>query len=237
MSMEIEKARHSLAVRMLSGGSDNPLVPIPETVRRLGLVALDHLLQISGLNKTLEGKGPYTLFAPNDVAFKKMPEWAKKAVSNKTVLIEFLAFHVLSGVLKSGDLKNELVELTAQGERLRINIYDRRPLDRTVITAQCAPIELERVDKPATNGLIHVLEGVMIPPGGNAVIALAANPNFKTLVRLVKIAGLVETLAKGGPFTVFAPNDDAFAKVPKDVLAKLLKDKALLTSTAVCCVG
>ena len=58
--------------------------------------------------------------------------------------------------------------------------------------------------------------------------AVAAG-NFKTLVTAVKAAGLVDTLKGPGPFTVFAPTDEAFAKIPKDKLDALLKDKAALT--------
>jgi len=54
--------------------------------------------------------------------------------------------------------------------------------------------------------------------------------SFKTLVTAVKAAGLVETLSSPGPFTVFAPNDDAFAKLPKGTIDGLLADKAKLTS-------
>lgn len=56
-----------------------------------------------------------------------------------------------------------------------------------------------------------------------------ASGNFKTLVTALKAAGLVDTLKGTGPFTVFAPNDAAFAKIPKDQLDALLKDKAKLT--------
>ena len=59
--------------------------------------------------------------------------------------------------------------------------------------------------------------------------AVAAG-NFKTLVTAVKAAGLVETLKSKGPFTVFAPTDEAFAKIPKAKLDALLKDKAKLTA-------
>jgi uncharacterized surface protein with fasciclin (FAS1) repeats len=51
-----------------------------------------------------------------------------------------------------------------------------------------------------------------------------ANGSFKTLVTAVKAAGLAETLSRPGPFTVFAPNDEAFAKLPKGVVERLLKD-------------
>lgn len=72
---------------------------------------------------------------------------------------------------------------------------------------------------------------------GSASAALAADivetavkaGSFKTLVAAVQAAGLVDTLKGPGPFTVFAPTDEAFAKVPKDALDALLKDKAALT--------
>ena len=72
---------------------------------------------------------------------------------------------------------------------------------------------------------------------GSATAALAADivetavqaGSFKTLVAAVQAAGLVDTLKGPGPFTVFAPTDEAFAKVPKEALDALLKDKAALT--------
>ncbi len=64
---------------------------------------------------------------------------------------------------------------------------------------------------------------------GTIVDVAASNPEFTTLVTAVKAAGLAETLAGTGPFTVFAPTNEAFAKVPKDVLDKLLANKEALT--------
>ena len=64
---------------------------------------------------------------------------------------------------------------------------------------------------------------------GTIVDVAASNPDFTTLVTAVKAAGLAETLAGPGPFTVFAPTNEAFAKVPKDVLDKLLANKEALT--------
>ncbi|WP_018467206.1 fasciclin domain-containing protein [Calidithermus timidus] len=58
---------------------------------------------------------------------------------------------------------------------------------------------------------------------------VASNPNFSTLLAAVQAAGLVETLSGPGPFTVFAPTNEAFAKIPKADLDALLKDKAALT--------
>jgi len=67
-------------------------------------------------------------------------------------------------------------------------------------------------------------------PTMDIVDTAVAAGNFKTLVAAVQAAGLVETLKGPGPFTVFAPTDEAFAKLPKGTLEALLKDKAKLTA-------
>src|SRR5271165_6224892 len=68
-------------------------------------------------------------------------------------------------------------------------------------------------------------------PGTKDIVETAvAAGNFKTLVTAVKAAGLVDTLKGEGPFTVFAPTDEAFAKIPEDKLQTLLKDKKALTA-------
>jgi uncharacterized surface protein with fasciclin (FAS1) repeats len=64
----------------------------------------------------------------------------------------------------------------------------------------------------------------------NIVQTAVANGHFKTLARALEAAGLVETLEGKGPFTVFAPTDEAFAKIPEEKLAELLKDKKALTA-------
>jgi len=144
-------------------------------------------------------------------------------VANETILAEVLKFHVLSGKVPSSMIKNELLVKTVQGKSLRLNTYDNK-----VVTAQCAPIDLTKVDQEASNGLIHVLNGVMLPPYGNIVESLAACPDFKTLVTAVKAADLVDALSGDGPFTLFAPTDAAFAKLPAGALDNLLKNKTAL---------
>jgi len=88
-------------------------------------------------------------------------------------------------------------------------------------------------DVIASNGVIHVIDSVLIPPAAPAApknifrTAVAAG-QFKTLASLLKKSGLSGTLQAKGPFTVFAPTDAAFAKVPKATLAALGKDRAKL---------
>jgi uncharacterized surface protein with fasciclin (FAS1) repeats len=84
----------------------------------------------------------------------------------------------------------------------------------------------------ASNGIIHVIDTVLLPPAAaakpqNIVKTAVAAGQFKTLASLLQKAGLVKTL-QGGSWTVFAPTDAAFARVPKSTLASLGKNPALL---------
>merc|ERR1712055_936391 len=77
---------------------------------------------------------------------------------------------------------------------------------------------------------IHIMQDVIFPiPSGNIAEVVTGDKRFSTLLAAVKAAGLADTLSSGGPFTVFAPTNEAFAKVPKEVLNGLLADKEALT--------
>ncbi|RUS85630.1 hypothetical protein EGW08_006642 [Elysia chlorotica] len=219
---------YNLGVRLLQENilraqSEAELVsPIPAVAGRLGLRELVDLVTRSGLKQTLESAGPFTLFGPTDDAFSSLPDWAKKEMDNATLLADVLKFHVVPGKLLSKRLANEMQISTLEGRKLRFNVYSTGT--KTVATAQCAPIDLSRVDQAASNGVIHVLNGVMIPPAGNIVHTLSACGVFKTLMGAVQIAGLGDLLASPGPFTVFAPTDKAFGKLPPGVLEDLLNN-------------
>ena len=79
-------------------------------------------------------------------------------------------------------------------------------------------------DIKCSNGIIHVIDSVILPPEKKTIVETAVGAGkFNTLVAAVKAAGLAETLSGKGPFTVLAPTDEAFAKIPADVLKGLLK--------------
>jgi len=85
-------------------------------------------------------------------------------------------------------------------------------------------------DIQASNGIIHFMKDVIYPiPSGNIAEVVSGDERFSTLLAAVGAAGLADTLATGGPFTVFAPTNEAFAKVPQDALNGLLADKEALT--------
>jgi uncharacterized surface protein with fasciclin (FAS1) repeats len=78
-------------------------------------------------------------------------------------------------------------------------------------------------DIGCSNGVIHVIDRVILPVDGTVVDVAAKNGSFNTLVAAVKAAGLAETLSGKGPFTILAPTDEAFAKLPPGTLEMLLK--------------
>ena len=88
-------------------------------------------------------------------------------------------------------------------------------------------------DIETSNGVIHVIDTVLLPPAklADIVDTAVADGRFTTLVAAVQAAGLVETLKGEGPFTVFAPTDEAFAKLPAGTVEDLLKPENLETLT------
>ena len=186
---------------------------------------LASLLQSAGLVDTLKGAGPFTVFAPTDAAFAKVPKATLDALAaDPAKLKAVLLYHVVSGNVTAADvvkltsaktLNGASVSIKVQGSTVTIN-------NATVVTP----------DVLASNGVIHVIDTVLLPPAAtaapqNLVKTAVAAGQFKTLAALLQKSGLVKTLSSG-TWTVFAPTDAAFAKVPKATLAKLGGNPALL---------
>jgi transforming growth factor-beta-induced protein len=176
-------------------------------------------VKAAGLVDALKGKGPFTVFAPTDEAFAKLPEGTVEALlKDKKKLAKILTYHVVSGNVSSKDVAKINSAGTLQGALLRIDASKGvRVNDAKVVSA----------DLRASNGTIHVIDTVLLPPSDIVDTAVSAG-SFNTLVTAVKAAGLVEALKGKGPFTVFAPTDEAFAKLPEGTIPSLLKDKEKL---------
>ncbi|NMC55430.1 MAG: fasciclin domain-containing protein [Chloroflexi bacterium] len=178
-------------------------------------------VQAAGLAETLSGEGPFTVFAPTDDAFAKLPEGTVEALlADIPALSEILLYHVVPGAV----MAEQVVELksaeTAAGIDVRIKVMDGKVFINEA--------EVLITDIEASNGVIHVIDSVILPPADIVDIAVA-DGRFTTLVAAVQAAGLVETLKGEGPFTVFAPTDDAFAKLPEGTIEALLADTAALS--------
>ena len=126
-----------------------------------------------------------------------------------------LTYHVLPGRFDASQVTSSKWLDTVQGGALRIETRDGKVL---VDGAQVVKADIQ-----TSNGIIHVIDSVVLPRKDIVDTAVAAG-SFNTLVAAVKAAGLVETLKGKGPFTVFAPADPAFAALPAGTVDGLLKD-------------
>ena len=175
-------------------------------------------VQAAGLVDTLNGTGPFTVFAPTDEAFAKLPAGTLEMLlkpENKAKLAAILTYHVVPGAVKAADVVKLKNAGTVNGQRVDIKVDGAK--------VQVDGANVVTTDIACSNGVIHVIDTVILPVDGNIVDVAAKNGSFNTLVAAVKAAGLVETLSGKGPFTVLAPTDAAFAKLPAGTLEMLLK--------------
>ncbi len=177
-------------------------------------------LGAADLVETLKGEGPFTVFAPTDDAFAKLPEGTVESLllpENLEQLKSILLYHVVSGKVLASDVVTLTSAETVLGEDVTIKVEDGKVfLNDTV--------EVIITDVEASNGVIHVIDSVLLPPAklSDIVDTAVADGRFTTLAAALGAADLVETLKGEGPFTVFAPTDDAFAKLPEGTVESLL---------------
>jgi len=194
-------------------------------------------LEAAGLVETLSSEGEYTVFAPVDDAFAALPEGTVESLLEdpQGALKDILLYHVTAGVVPAETVVTLESATTLQGEPVAIQVVDGQVMLNDSATVIITDIE-------ASNGIIHVLDAVLLPPSivaaaeeeqmaeeemmdakSIAEIALE-DGRFTTLVAALDAAGLVETLSGEGAFTVFAPTDDAFAALPEGMVESLLED-------------
>lgn len=183
-------------------------------------------VKAAGLAEALSGDGPFTVFAPTDAAFGKLPKGTVTELlkpENREKLTAILTYHVVKGVVPASEAVKLNKATSLQGADIPLEVKDESLLvgDAKVVKA----------DISCSNGVIHVIDAVLMPPGDkqkpqDIVDTAISAEGFKTLVTAVKAAGLVDTLKGEGPFTVFAPTDEAFAKLPKETVANLLKPES-----------
>ena len=173
--------------------------------------------QAAGLAETLASAGPFTVFAPTDEAFAKLGKHAIADLlkpENREKLRTILLYHVVPGKVSAQQTFTLTTADTASGQRLAVSRKDGQlRIEKSTVIA---------TDIAASNGVIHVIDRVLIP-SNKTIVQTAVDAKFGTLVAAVKAAGLVEALSGPGPFTVFAPTDEAFAKLGKDMLGRLLR--------------
>lgn len=152
-----------------SAPRNNPVAPASKKVLTNTLVdvasangsfkTLTAALKAAGLVDTLKGAGPFTVFAPTDAAFAKLPKGTVETLlkpENKARLVKILTYHVVSGEVLSTTLKSGKVK-TVEGDSVNVSVQKSGvTINKSKVTA---------VDVKASNGVIHVIDTVLMPPG------------------------------------------------------------------------
>jgi transforming growth factor-beta-induced protein len=179
------------------------------------------------LVSTLQGDGPFTVFAPTDAAFAELLAALGIEAGDLLAhpqLADVLLYHVVSGKVMSTDLSDGMMAPTVGGEEITVDLSNGVKINSSNVIA---------ADIEATNGVIHVIDTVLVPesfkldygsedmmeesmekmaesPAKDIVDIALADEQFSMLVMLLQRADLVGALQGDGPFTVFAPTNDAF---------------------------
>lgn len=170
-------------------------------------------LQSTGLDGVLDEDGNFTVFAPTDEAFESLPEGTLESLSPEQ-LEEILLYHVLGNEVLSGQLDTEQSVETLSEE----DIFIVAGGSGVTVNGTASVIS---ADVEARNGVIHVIDNVILPDAYGTIVDNAVKRYFlSSLVEAVIEADLAETLSGDGPFTVFAPTNEAFAEI-EDIAAGL----------------
>ena len=207
-------------IEVLSSNSVNDIVANSNDHTTLELV-----IDACGLDGTLSGPGPFTLFAPTDAAFNLLPAGIVAALLNDIpALTDILMHHVLGDNMISTTLSNGMMATTLHGTDVTVSITNGNVyIDNAMVTV---------ADIIADNGVVHVIDAVLLPqaPATNSVYDIVANSNdHTTLETAINACGLDGTLSAPGTFTLFAPTDAAFNALPAGTVAALLNDIPTLT--------
>ena len=114
-------------------------------------------LKAAGLVETLKGKGPFTVFAPTDDAFKKLPAGTlEKLLADKAQLTKVLTYHVVAGKVMAADVVKLTEAKTVEGSSVKISVKDGK--------VKVDGANVVKTDVGASNGVIHVIDAVILPP-------------------------------------------------------------------------
>ena len=170
------------------------------------------------LDDDLASPGPFTLFAPTDAAFDALPAGTVDELLMDPTgdLAQILLYHVLGAEVLSTDLSDGQMATTLQGKDITVTI------DGSDVFINDAQVTV--ADIMASNGVVHVIDAVILPPLPSVVEIIVESPDHMTLEAAVIAAELDDDLSGDGPFTVFAPTDAAFAALPAGLIDELLMD-------------
>lgn len=216
-----------VALHGCGGDSDSPSQDVFQTANANGFTDLTAAIEAAGLKSTIESSSAqYTVFAPTNAAFDATA--SQLGFSSATAMISalppatlasLLQYHVL-GQKESSSMLGGMTSVTTlyavNSSPTTLSLSASGGL--SITDADLTTAHVTKADVGASNGVIHVVDKVLVPPALLNVVQMASlNSSFSTLVGAVKAANLTSTLSGAGPFTVLAPNNAAFAAIQSTV--------------------
>lgn len=201
-----------------------PLVNIYQTLGAVGASTTQMYSDRAALRPEVEGPGSFTFFAPSNEAWAALPtEILDALVSNVNIeLLNALHYHMVNKRLTSEELKHG-ASFTSMYQDFNVHVQH---YSNGIVTVNCA--RLIKPDQHATNGIVHVVDRVITAVSNNVQTIIEVDDDLETLRTAIAAAGLTAMLENEGHYTVFAPTNEAFEKIPQETLNRILGDPIAL---------
>ncbi|XP_070327419.1 periostin isoform X2 [Odocoileus virginianus] len=202
-------------------GNCCPIDHVYGTLGIVGATTTQRYSDVSKLREEIEGKGSFTYFAPSNEAWDNLDSDIRRGLeSNVNVeLLNALHSHMVNKRMLTKDLKNGMIIPSMYNNLgLFINHYPNG-----VVTVNCARII--HGNQIATNGVVHVIDRVLTQIGTSIQDFIEAEDELSSFRAAAITSDILETLGRDGHFTLFAPTNEAFEKLPRGVLERIMGDK------------
>uniref|UniRef100_A0A8D3CBR1 Transforming growth factor-beta-induced protein ig-h3 n=1 Tax=Scophthalmus maximus TaxID=52904 RepID=A0A8D3CBR1_SCOMX len=201
-----------------------PLVNIYNTLGVVGASTTQMYSERAKLREEVEGPGSFTFFAPSNEAWAALPmEILDALVSNVNIeLLNALHYHMVNRRLTSEELRHGS-SFASMYQDLHVHIHH---YSNGVVTVNCA--RLIKPDQHATNGIVHVVDRVITAISNDVNTLIDVDDDLETLRTAIAAAGLTPMLESEGQYTIFAPTNEAFEKIPQETLNRILGDPVAL---------
>ncbi|XP_042274314.1 transforming growth factor-beta-induced protein ig-h3 [Thunnus maccoyii] len=201
-----------------------PLVNIYNTLGVVGATTTQMYSDRAKLKEEIEGPGSFTFFAPSNEAWAALPtEILDALVSNVNIeLLNALHYHMVNRRLTSEELKHGS-SFASMYQDFHVHIHH---YTNGIVTVNCA--RLIKPDQHATNGIVHVVDRVITAITNNVHTLIDVDEDLETLRTAIAAAGLTSILENEGQYTIFAPTNEAFEKIPPETLNRILGDPVAL---------
>ncbi|XP_006017281.1 transforming growth factor-beta-induced protein ig-h3 [Alligator sinensis] len=201
-----------------------PLSNIYETLGLVGSSTTQLYSDRSNLRTEIEAPGSFTIFAPSNLAWASLPaETLDSLVSNVNIeLLNALRYHMVNRRVLTDDLKHG-TSLSSMYQNLSLQVHH---YPNGIVTVNCA--RLLKADHQATNGVVHLIDKVIATTTNNILQVVEIEESLETLRAAVAASGLNNLLESEGQFTLLAPTNEAFEKIPQETLNRILGDPEAL---------